>query len=51
VEILQRKIEKMFKLQRSLEMFAHREMEKFNFSFAQVCSNDCALLNAQLLLL
>jgi len=25
---------------RSLEMFAHREMEIPNFSFAQECSND-----------
>jgi len=40
VEILQGKIEKIFKLQRSLEMFAHREMEKPDFSCAQVCSND-----------
>jgi len=40
VEILEGKIEKMFKLQRSLEMLAHKEMEKPDFSFAQVCSND-----------
>jgi len=26
---------------RSLEMFVSREMEIPNFSFAQVCSNDC----------
>ena len=43
MKILQGKIEKMFKLQRSLEMLAHREMEKPDFSFAQVCSNDCGL--------
>ena len=43
MEILQGKIEKMLKLQRSLEMLAHREMEKPDFSFAQECSNDSGL--------
>jgi len=43
VKILQGKIEKMLKLQRSLEMLAHREMEKPDFSFAQECSNDRGL--------
>ena len=33
----------MLKLQRSLEMLAHREMEKPDFSFAQECSNDHGL--------
>ena len=40
VEILQGKIEKMLRLQRSLEKLAHREMEKPDFSFAQEYSND-----------
>jgi len=43
VEILQWKIEKMFKLQRLLQMLAHREMKKPDFSFAQICSNDRGL--------
>ena len=51
VEILQGKIEKMLKLQRSLEMLANREMEKSDFSFAQVCSNYRVLHTTQLLLL
>ena len=41
----------MLKLQRLLEMLAHREMEKLNFSFAQVCSHDHGLHTTQLLLL
>ena len=27
---------------RLLDILAHREMENFNFSFAQLCSNGCA---------
>ena len=43
MEILQGKIEKMLKLQRSLEMLAHREMEKPDFSFDQELLNDRGL--------
>jgi len=42
---------KMLKRQRSLEMLAHREMEKLDFAFAQVCSNDRVFHTTQLLLL
>jgi len=51
VEILQGKIEKILKLQRSLEMLARREMENLDFSFAQECSNDRVLHTTQPLLL